>query len=328
MCAGWCPLFAGFRERGFSVEWHDFECPFRLDWARSFHPRSLEICLNLAGTGWLGGGPDPVEVRSRSAVYYYRGVQPLPAWRAAGERHQFLTIELSREFVENRVAAHSATAVPALQRLLSGAAEKSAVADVTELSPEAERLVWALRQPPVRQGARPLWFEGKVLEVIAHHLFGPAADDELFCDRQKRVARERVQRVIAVLEANLAEAPDLESLARQVGCSPYHLSRTFSAETGLTIPQFLRQRRLERAGELLRSGRRNVTEAALEVGYSSLSHFSQAFREHFGCCPGLYPLALPGQGLALKSAPGALPANVPLPMGLPAKTVGKNRPDC
>jgi AraC-like DNA-binding protein len=83
----------------------------------------------------------------------------------------------------------------------------------------------------------------------------------------------------------------------------------------MTIPQFLRQRRLERAGELLRSGRRNVTEAALEVGYSSLSHFSQAFREHFGCCPGLYPLALPGQGLPLKGGArtsgtsGALPTD-------------------
>jgi AraC-like DNA-binding protein len=28
----------------------------------------------------------------------------------------------------------------------------------------------------------------------------------------------------------------------------------------------------------------------MEVGYSSLSHFSQTFHETFGCCPGLYPL--------------------------------------
>jgi AraC-like DNA-binding protein len=173
---------------------------------------------------------------------------------------------------------------------------------VVDLSAEAERMIHSLRQPPIRQAARPLWFESKVLEIIAHQLFEPQPEAELFCDRQKRVARERVQRVVAVLDSNLAEAPDLETLGRQVGCSPYHLSRTFSSETGLTIPQFLRQRRLERAGEMLRSGRRNVTEAALAVGYSSLSHFSQAFREHFGCCPGLYPLALPGQGIALHPA--------------------------
>ena len=42
---------------------------------------------------------------------------------------------------------------------------------------------------------------------------------------------------------------------------------------------------MERAAELLRTGRYNVTEAATEVGYSSLSHFSKAFCETIGCCP-------------------------------------------
>jgi AraC-like DNA-binding protein len=88
----------------------------------------------------------------------------------------------------------------------------------------------------------------------------------------------------------LAEPPSLEEIGREVGCSPFHLSRTFSQETGMTIPQYLRKLRMERAAELLRSGSHNVTEAALEVGYSSLSHFSMAFCQTMGCCPGLYPL--------------------------------------
>ena len=75
-----------------------------------------------------------------------------------------------------------------------------------------------------------------------------------------------------------------------MGCSPFHLSRQFSETTGLTIQQFIRPLRLARAAELLRTGKCNVTEAALEVGYNSLSHFTVAFREAFGCCPGLYPL--------------------------------------
>ena len=62
-----------------------------------------------------------------------------------------------------------------------------------------------------------------------------------------------------------------------------------------TITQHLRQLRLERAAELLKSGEYNVTEAALEVGYHSLSHFSAAFHQTFGCCPGLYPLQTPAQ---------------------------------
>lgn len=58
----------------------------------------------------------------------------------------------------------------------------------------------------------------------------------------------------------------------------------------MTIQQYARQVRMERAAELLRTGKCNVTEAALEVGYSSLSHFRSAFHETFGCCPGLSPI--------------------------------------
>ena len=82
--------------------------------------------------------------------------------------------------------------------------------------------------------------------------------------------------------------PTLEMLAATLGCGSFHLSRTFSQHTGHTIPQYLRRVRLERAARLLREGRCNVTEAAMKVGYNSLSHFSKAFWEQFGCCPGLY----------------------------------------
>lgn len=70
----------------------------------------------------------------------------------------------------------------------------------------------------------------------------------------------------------------------------------------MTIPQYLRKLRMERAAELLRSGKYNVTEAALEVGYSSLSHFSQAFCQTMGRCPGLYPLKTPQQPSAVKES--------------------------
>jgi AraC-like DNA-binding protein len=94
-----------------------------------------------------------------------------------------------------------------------------------------------------------------------------------------------------LLQKNLVEPLSLEAIGRAVGCSPFHLSRTFSRQMGMSIPQYLRKIRMERAAELLRSGKCNVTEAALEVGYTSLSHFSQAFCQTMGCCPGLYPVS-------------------------------------
>ncbi len=153
----------------------------------------------------------------------------------------------------------------------------------------------SLREAPVLASAQRLWYQTKALELAAELFFLAPDGRELFCQRQQRLSAERVEKVVALLRKDLSNPPNLEALGRLVGCSIFHLSRTFSEATGLTIPQYLRQLRMERAAELLRSGKFNVTEAAMEVGYSSMSHFSQAFHETFGCCPGLYPLRTPGQ---------------------------------
>lgn len=303
VCAGWCPLFAGFREWGFSIEWHSFQCPFQLDWSRSFHPQSLEICLNLSGRGRLQQGRRALELPPRSAVFYLCAAGGPRAWRLPDESHAFYTIELSRPFLARRLSGREPGLHPLVKTLLEAPPAEGAVAETAPLSPELERLAMALRHPPLVQAARALWYESRALELAALFLFRPAPESELFCDRQKRVARERVERVVAILQAELAQPPDLEELGRRVGCSAWYLSRTFSAEMGMTLPQYLRRLRLERAAELLRTGRYNVTEAALAVGYSSLSHFSQAFREHFGCCPGLYPVPGPQLARRLRGAP-------------------------
>jgi AraC-like DNA-binding protein len=159
------------------------------------------------------------------------------------------------------------------------------------MSPGQEVTFQALRQPPAPNAAHKLWYQAKTLEVLSTVLFQQAAPEEFFCQRQKRVARERVARTTAILRTHLSAPPDIEALGAQVGCSPFYLSRLFSKELGMTIPQYLRQVRMERAAELLLGGRHNVTEAAMEVGYSSLSHFSKAFCTTIGCCPTLFPSA-------------------------------------
>ena len=91
----------------------------------------------------------------------------------------------------------------------------------------------------VRKSAQSLWYQSKALELMAHFLFTPK-DPEFFCMRQKRVARDRVERTKELLARDLANPPTLEMLGQEVGCSPFYLSRIFSREVGLTIPQYLR----------------------------------------------------------------------------------------
>src|SRR5438309_543170 len=51
---GWRPLYGDVEQLGVGVEWHDFHTERLLDWGRSFHPRSVEFCLNLGGHGTVG----------------------------------------------------------------------------------------------------------------------------------------------------------------------------------------------------------------------------------------------------------------------------------
>jgi AraC-like DNA-binding protein len=287
--AGWRPLWAGFRENGFSVEWHDFECESPLDWSGSFHPDSVEICLNLDGHAEFSVAGKKSGLPPASAMFYFSGREPISARRLPGERHQFVTVEISREFLKRKINTDKSGLHPQIQDVLAERKSASVVSETRRLTAEQQRLIPALRNPSGPAAGRVVWFEGKVLELMSEFFFVPA-EKELFCERQRRVTQERVQRVIELLRGNLAEPPDLIGLGRRVGCSPFYLSRTFSQELGMTIPQYLRQLRMERAAELLSSGKFNVTEAALEVGYNSMSHFSQAFCQTMGCCPNLYPL--------------------------------------
>jgi AraC family transcriptional regulator len=286
---GWRPLWAGFRKNGFSIEWHDFECTSPVDLAESFHPDSVEICLNLEGEAEFSIAGKKQALPPASATFYFRGRQTLNAHRLPQQRHQFITIEISRDFLKRRIGESRAGLHPQIQPVLAGSRGKTVISETRKLTAEQQRMVPALRHSPVPLAGRRIWFESKVLELMSEFFFIPA-EREFFCERQKRVTQERVQKAIELLSSNLAEPPDLMELGRRVGCSPFYLSRTFSQALGMTIPQYLRQMRMERAAELLRSGKFNVTETAMEVGYSSFSHFSQAFCQTMGCCPNIYPL--------------------------------------
>ena len=288
---GWKPLYGDFERLGVSVEWHDFRIERSLDWGRSFHPRSLEFCLNLEGRGEVGA---PGRTRSNylpgNSGYYAIADDPLNASRRAHDHHQFVTLEFSRGHLQEQLAQNEADLDTEIRRVIFSNKDESVVAPPRPMSLQQRAVVASLAEPPVAKAAQILWYQSKALELMAHFLFAPK-DPEFFCMRQKRVARERVERTKELLARDLANPPTLEVIGQEVGCSPFYLSRIFSREVGLTIPQYLRNLRMERAAELLRTGRYNVTEAATEVGYSSLSHFSKAFCETIGCCPVLYPAA-------------------------------------
>jgi len=293
---GWQPLYGSFHGAGYSIEWHDFTAKRELDWAASFHPDCLELCLNLDGHAFVECKHRRMEFEPNTVGFYHRKAAPLTAKRAANEHHQFLTVEFSTAFLTKHLAGMENVLHPLVRAAMQPDASCELVSGTTvRLNASHQQLIASLRQPPVYAAAQPVWYQCKALELAVTFFLQPPPEQEMFCTRQQRLAQERVEQVVFLLKQNLAEPPSLEELGKKIGCSHFYLSRIFSAQTGHTITQHLRQLRMERAAELLKSGEHNVTETALEVGYNSLSHFSAAFHETFGCCPALYPLKTPTQ---------------------------------
>jgi len=292
--SGWRPMHGGFYNFGFSVEWHEFDAEQDLDVSGSFHPDSVEICLNLSGRGQVSVGGRLLELTPSTAGFYGQTSRSLRGVRYRGESHQFITVEFSREFVTRHLLPEASGIHPALRNLFKARAG-AVLSEATRLTSEQQALIRSLRNPPANAAARHVWSQAKAMEVAATVFYPAPVDGELFCERVKRLNDERVQRVIAILKENLNEPPTLEEIGRRVGCSQFHLSRIFSEQMHCGIFQHLRKLRLERAAELICRGEMKITDVALEVGYSSPSHFTTAFREAFGCCPGLYPLHLRSQ---------------------------------
>jgi AraC-like DNA-binding protein len=105
-----------------------------------------------------------------------------------------------------------------------------------------------------------------------------AVDAELF----RRLCRARDR-----LHDESAQPPELRELARFAGLSPFHLLRVFRACFGETPHAYVSRLRLERSKELLRKGH-TVSEACLEVGFSSFGSFSTLFKKQVGVAPSEY----------------------------------------
>lgn len=94
----------------------------------------------------------------------------------------------------------------------------------------------------------------------------------------------RVRALIAHIDAHLSEDLDVDTLAQTFYVSKYHMMRQFHRETGLTIHNYLTQRRLLHARELIEKGLR-ATDACYRSGFRSYSSFTRSYSRHFGTTP-------------------------------------------
>ena len=97
-----------------------------------------------------------------------------------------------------------------------------------------------------------------------------------------------LEEVARYMEEHLEEPLSIPQLSRRAFLSPTAFKAAFRQRYGLAVHAWLRQRRMERAAQLLQGSSLTVLEVAQAVGYSSGSQFAAAFRERYGTSPGKF----------------------------------------
>lgn len=97
-----------------------------------------------------------------------------------------------------------------------------------------------------------------------------------------------VQRIVDTLEENLLTNWQLEQYAKKIGYSKFHLTCQFKIETGLTIGEYIRKRRLAISAFLLLHTDSTILEISYECQFQSQEAFTRSFKELYKITPGKY----------------------------------------
>jgi AraC-like DNA-binding protein len=95
---------------------------------------------------------------------------------------------------------------------------------------------------------------------------------------------ERIQAVLRYLNNNLHKPVSLDQLSKEFYISKNHLNVIFRRETGTTINQYIKMKRLTQARQEIRNGC-TAEEAAYKVGFNDYSNFYRAYKAFFGIMP-------------------------------------------
>ena len=98
----------------------------------------------------------------------------------------------------------------------------------------------------------------------------------------------RLWRARSLMDSSFDRPLNLEALSREACFSRFHFIRLFKRVFNKTPHQYLTEKRIERAKELLAQSRLSVTDVCLEVGFQSLGSFSALFHKHVGTSPIIY----------------------------------------
>ena len=158
-----------------------------------------------------------------------------------------------------------------------------------KLTPIMITILVQMMNQNISDNVKKLYFKGKVFELLSL-LFNVGKEMNIeqcpFLADDKNV--KKIKKAKEIIISRMSEPPSLKELADQVEISLKNLKEGFKQVYGNTVFGFLYDYKMNVASNMLSSKNYNVNEVALHLGYSTSSHFINAFKNKFGTTPKKY----------------------------------------
>ena len=96
---------------------------------------------------------------------------------------------------------------------------------------------------------------------------------------------ENVNRIFRYIDSHITEKMSLQSISREVGLSKEYTANLFKKETNRTLTDYINERKMLLAKELILQNVMSLTELSIYLGYSDYSYFSKLFKRYFDVTP-------------------------------------------
>lgn len=269
--------------------------------AQAFHePREMEgwmVCPNGGITLMLYAG-GAMHTERRWAHEPWKGMDIHPGelvlnwgggssyevrwWSLSPVPTRTLDLHLSRELV-NRVAQEVAGVDLASLKLARRVGFRDPLLSQIALA------LWQELEQPAPAGKLYAQTAGQMLalHLVRHYTSSSVALRELPPPPQGLTDRQ-INHVQDFILTHLNEDLSLDTLAQQIGFSPYHFARLFRKTTGASLHQAVLRQRIERAEWLLQETDMPLAHVASACGFADQSHMTQVFKRALGLTPRAY----------------------------------------
>ncbi len=222
----------------------------------------------------------------QALLYLSPGTSPEGYFVAGGQQTQLVVLHFRTELLQQTLGLDSGELPPPVDTMLA----KRTSSASHRLGFSAEVLHAVQRILDSRHGI-PSSLRSAYLESMATSILC-----EVLADLSNRDPRRtgpqmhgrdlnRLYEARDYLAQHFVTPPTIPELARMVGMNQTKLKAGFKAILGVTIYQYIMERRMQLASELLLTHDYNVAEIAYKVGYEYPTNFTYAFKKRFGCLP-------------------------------------------